>query len=96
MFDRDDDYSYERTCNMLLNSRPKAASTTSEIISLPVRRTSTQPASTDVIFDTGATGSIVANGTILTNIMSCHPTEYKGLSGSLTVSKVGRVRPCPL
>ena len=45
--------------------------------------------STDAIFDTGATGTIIANASILRDITPCSPTTYRGLHGDLIVTKSG-------
>ena len=51
-----------------------------------------QPNSTEVIFDTGATGSIITCQDVLTDIVPCSPLIFKGLNGYLTVSKVGKLK----
>jgi hypothetical protein len=92
MHDKEDDISYHgKHCNIILTSTPGATSTLGAKFGLPANRTSIQP-TTEVIFDTGATGSIVANEAILASITRCESTEYKGLSGSLSVTQTGQLR----
>jgi hypothetical protein len=43
-----------------------------------------------VLFDTGATGSIITWEPALTEIETGSPTVYTGLHGDLTVTKAGR------
>ena len=47
--------------------------------------------STEAIFDTGATGSIITNANLLTNVESCDPIVYHGLHGQLKVSQQGHL-----
>ena len=44
---------------------------------------------TSAIFDTGATGSIISCGDVLTDIVASSPTQCNGLRGSMTVAKTG-------
>ena len=44
---------------------------------------------TDVILDTGANCSIVHNRHLLTNLTSCHPVTFDGLSGSINITQKG-------
>ena len=44
---------------------------------------------TSAIFDTGATGSIISSGDVLTDIVASSPTQCNGLRGSMTVAKTG-------
>ena len=48
-----------------------------------------QSDSTEAIFDTGATGTIITNANLLSNIQSCTPTTFKGIHGSMRVTKAG-------
>ena len=50
-----------------------------------------QPQSTEAIFDTGATGTIIANANLLSNIESCNPTTFKGIHGSMKIVKAGQL-----
>jgi Zinc knuckle len=50
-----------------------------------------QTQSTEAIFDTGATGTIITNANILSNIESCTPTTFKGIHGSMRVTKAGQL-----
>ena len=87
MPDEGDDHSdiHHRKCNITFQN------TGEHHISLPVTTTSIQPTSTEAIFDTGATGSIITWAPALNDIETCTPTIYKGLHGSLTVTKAGRL-----
>jgi hypothetical protein len=92
MHDKEDNISHhERCCNITLASTPGATSTLVTKIGLPADQNSIQP-TTEIIFDTGAIGSIVANEAILASITRCEPSEYNGLSGSLTVTQTGQLR----
>ena len=44
---------------------------------------------TDVILDTGANCSIVHNRNLLTNLTSCNPVIFDGLSGSINITQKG-------
>ena len=44
---------------------------------------------TDVILDTGAKCSIVHNQNLLTNLKSCNPVTFDGLSGSINITQKG-------
>lgn len=44
---------------------------------------------TEAIFDTGATGSIIANPNVLNDIVQVPPTTFKGLAGQLEVTHMG-------
>ena len=44
---------------------------------------------TSAIFDTGATGSIISCGDVLTDTVASSPTQYNGLGGPMTVVKTG-------
>jgi predicted PolB exonuclease-like 3'-5' exonuclease len=91
MYDREDNMDY-KTCNMVVTKTPAATSTHGVNFGLPATKTSIQPVkSTNVAFDTGATGSIIMNDAILANVSNCRITEYRGLNGSLMVSKVGQL-----
>jgi hypothetical protein len=95
MYDKEDDINYERYCNIALTSTPGATSTLGAKISLPAHQTSIQPdpiTTTEVVWDTGATGSIVKTVEILTSCENCDPILYNGLQGSLTIDKVGQLR----
>ena len=81
----DDDY---RTCNVALKG---SLTGHGDGISLQASRTSIQPSPTEAIFDTGATGTIITSAEVLSEIWTCRPTVFKGLHGSLTVTKVGRL-----
>ena len=90
MPDEGDDYSdiHHRKCNVTFQDMGECH------ISLPdvtVTTTSIQPTSTEAIFDTGATGSIITWAPALTDIETCTPTVFKGLHGSLTVTKAGKL-----
>ena len=61
------------------------------VFSFPVDRSSTSTQTTEAIFDTGATGTIITNEAVLTNIASCNPTVFRGLHGSLTVTRAGQL-----
>jgi hypothetical protein len=50
-----------------------------------------QSASTEAIFDTGATGTIITNASMLFNIQSCTPTNFKGIHGSMRVTRAGQL-----
>jgi hypothetical protein len=77
---------------MVVTKTPGATSTHGVNFGLPATKTSIQPVkSTNVAFDTGATGSIIMNDAILANVSNCRVTEYRGLNGSLMVSKVGQL-----
>ena len=58
---------------------------------LPLRWES-QPSVLGLIFDTGTTGTIITCADVLSDIATCTPTVFKGLHGSLTVTKVGNLR----
>jgi hypothetical protein len=95
MYDKEDDTNHERYCNIALTSTPGATSTLGAKISLPAHQTSIQPepiTTTEVVWDTGATGSIVKTAEILTSCQNCDPILYNGLQGSLTIDKVGQLR----
>jgi hypothetical protein len=92
MHDKEDNTSYQESyCNITLTSTPGAISTLGAKIGIPADQNSIQP-TTEIIFDTGAHGSIVANEAILACIPRCEPTEYNGLSGSLSVSRTRQLR----
>jgi hypothetical protein len=81
-----------KTCNMVVTKTPGATSTHGVNFGLPATKTSIQPVkSTNIAFDTGATGSIIMNDAILANVSNCRVAEYRGLNGSLMVSKVGQL-----
>ena len=44
---------------------------------------------TDVLLDTGANCSIVHNRNLLTNVTSCNPAIFDGLSGSINITQRG-------
>ena len=44
---------------------------------------------TDIILDTGANCSIVHNRSLLTNLKSCKPVIFDGLSGSISITQRG-------
>jgi Zinc knuckle len=68
MHDKEDDTSYqERYCNITLTSTPGATSTLGTKIGLPADQNSIQP-TTEIMFDTGANGSIMAKEAILASI----------------------------
>jgi Zinc knuckle len=91
MYDRNDNTDY-KICNMVVTKTPGATSTHGVKLGLPATTTSIQPEkSTNVAFDTGSTGSIVMNDAVLANVSNCRATEYRGLNGSLMVSKVGQL-----
>ena len=73
----------QRKCNLTLKD------TDGYEISLPVTDTSILPS--EAIFDTGATGTIINWAPALTAIATCSPTVFKGLHGSLTVTKAGQL-----
>ena len=50
-----------------------------------------QSESTEAIFDTGATGTIITNANLLSNIQSCTPTTFKEIHGSMRVTKAGQL-----
>ena len=52
---------------------------------------SIQPNTSEAIFDTGATGTIITCADVLSDIATCSPTVFKGLNGSLTVTKAGHL-----
>ena len=81
---KDDD----RRCNVGLKGSPPDDG---DGVSLQATRTSIQPLSTEAIFDTGATGTIIASADVLSEIWTCRPTVFKGMHGSLTVTKFGRL-----
>ena len=83
--DEQDDNDYDRRCNMVTCTVPGPET------GLPATGESTQSVSTEAIFDTGATGTIITCGKVLTDIKSCSPTVFKGLHGSLTVTKAGQL-----
>ena len=87
MPDEGDDHSdiHHRKCNVTFQDIGECH------ISLPVTTTSIQPTSTEAIFDTGATGSIITWAPALTDIETCTPTVFEGLHGSLTVTKAGKL-----
>jgi hypothetical protein len=92
MHDKEDNISHhERYFNITLASTPGATSTLGTKIGLPADQNSIQP-TTEIIFDTGANGSIVANEGIVASITRCEPTEYNGLIGSLSVTQTGQFR----
>ena len=78
----------DRRCNVALKRSPPDDG---DGISLQATRTSIQPSSTEAIFDNGATGTIITSADVLSEIWTCWPTVFKGLYGSLTVTKVGRL-----
>ena len=78
----------DRRCNVALKGSPPDDG---DGISLQATRTSIQPSSTEAIFDTGATGTIITSADVLSEIWTCRPTVFKSLHGSLTVTKVGRL-----
>jgi hypothetical protein len=91
MYDGEDKMNY-KTCNMVVTKTLGATSTHGVNFGLPATTTSIQPVkSIEVAFDTGATGSIVMSYAILANVSNCCATEYRGLNGSLMVSKVGQL-----
>jgi hypothetical protein len=48
-----------------------------------------QNQSTEANFDTGATGTIITNANILSNIESCTPTTFKGIESNEGRATVG-------
>jgi hypothetical protein len=87
--DGDEDYDgLSRRCNVTLKG-PIFTGGCQTI--LRATKTSIQPISTEAIFDTGATGTIIIWAPALTNIETCNPTVFKGLHGSLTVTKAGQL-----
>ena len=85
----------DRRCNMsmVVPSAIPVDPTLGDVFSFsfPVDRTSTQPTNTEAIFDTGATGTIITNQRIMSNIASCTPTVFRGLHGTMTVTKAGQL-----
>ena len=82
-----DEENYEvpqRKCNVTVKG------TDAYEISLPASHTWIQPS--EAIFDTGATGTINIWAPALTDIATCSPTLFKGLHGSLTVTKARQLR----
>jgi hypothetical protein len=51
-----------------------------------------QRSTSEAIFDTGATGTIITCADVLSNIVTCTPTVFNGLHGSLTVTKTANLR----
>ena len=47
---------------------------------------------TEANFDTGATGSIIANNSVFTNITDTPATTFRGLAGDMPVTKQGMLR----
>jgi Zinc knuckle len=91
MYDGSDTMDY-KTCNMVVTKTPGATSIHGVTFGLAATTTSIQPVkSTNVAFNTRATGSIVMNDAILAKVSNCRATEYRGLNGSLMVSKGGQL-----
>ena len=86
MFDNED--GSERNCNMTYRSEEDGTLGT---ITVRTIRGSNPDKYTEAIFDTGATGTIITCEEVLTGIATCTPTVFKGLHGSLTVTKAGQL-----
>ena len=90
MHDDEDEYCDvpDHTCNVTIKGHVLTGGCQT---SLPANKSSIQPKSTEAIFDTGATGTIITCADVLHEIKSCSPTVFKGLHGSLIVNKAGRL-----
>ena len=90
-----DDYDYDRRVNVTLKSCLTQKPTHGPGSALTLNNcNSIQPRSTEAIFDTGATGTIITCADVLHDIATCTPTIFKGLNGSLTVRKAGKLALC--
>ena len=46
----------------------------------------------EAIFDTGTTGTVIAEEELLSRILQCRPVTYNGLNGSMTVTQQGQLK----
>ena len=87
LFDKEDDVTRGCMANIITDDRSETVEESSLLTVMSI----SQSASTEAIFDTGATGTIITNANILSNIQSCTPTNFKGLHGSMRVTKAGKL-----
>ena len=85
MFDDEDIITRGCNTNIIVSTQPDA------IEILHVEKLPPQPRTTEAIFDTGATGTIIANAEVLSDIQTCTPTLFKGLHGTMTVTQAGQL-----
>jgi Zinc knuckle len=84
LFDKEDDVTRGCMTSIITADSSENAGESRMLTAMTVN----QSASTEAIFDTGATGTIITNASLLSNIQSCTPTNFKGIHGSMRVTRV--------
>ena len=85
MFDDEDVITRGCNTNIIVSTMPDTVDI------LHAEKLPSQPRTTEAIFDTGATGTIIANSAVLREIKTCTPTLFKGLHGTMTVTQAGQL-----
>ena len=94
MWDQDDGENQygDRHCSVCYTTSPVELATLGPRTELSANRNINQLSTSDAIFGTGAKGIIITCADVLSNIVTCTPTVFNGLHGSLTVTKAGNLR----
>jgi Zinc knuckle len=87
LFDKEDDVTRGCMTNIITADSIEIADKSMMLTAM----SASQSASTEAIFDTGATGTIITNASMLFNIQSCTPTNFKGIHGSMRVTRAGQL-----
>ena len=80
----EDEYG-DRHCSVCYINPPVEVATLGPRTDFTFNRNINQHSTSEAIFDTGATGTIIICADVLSDIATCTPTVFKGLHGSLTV-----------
>ena len=89
LFDKEGDISRGCMTGIITVGSNETSSGNNDVTAMPARHS--QSTSTEAIFDTGATGTIIVNANMLSHIESCTPTNFKGIHGSMTVTRAGQL-----
>ena len=90
--DEEESDPYDRSCSFSCTGAiPGNPSSRSAHMGTRTHDSTTEHNSTEAIFDSGATGTIIACESVLTDVATCTPTVFKGLHGSLRVTQAGQL-----
>lgn len=95
MWDQEDNENRygERNCSVCLTTTsPVEVATLGPRTDFSANQHINQQSTSEVIFDTGATSTIITCAEVLSDIVTCTPTVFNGLHGSLTVTKAANLR----
>ena len=94
MWDQEDDENQygERNCSVCYTTSLVKLATLGPRTEFPANRNINQQSTSETIFNTGATGTIITCADVLSDIVTCTPTVFNGSHGSLTVTKAKNLR----